>query len=247
MEILHANRNYLLVTTLLLIPLSLNAQMIGTVNVDLDVFGFTYHGQGAYSTPGNEWNGLTWHPNTGIAYSLVDTLQNPTPYAFSIQQGSYVAIENGNPTPNNSLFRDFWRVDSGALNNPAVSMGFQLQGFVPFSSNSILVYGVGDADGIGAAFTFGNTTLSTTGRPYNSNSLFTLGVDYQIFPNVIADAQGNINATWSNIPGQSQYGAFNGLQILSVPEPSTVAMLLSVGIAAMGFWYVKKRNSRVLF
>ena len=103
----------------------------------------------------------------------------------------------------------------------------------------LYLYGAGDVSDQGTAFTFGGNTAHTTGY---------LGSDYVLEANYIVmtastNASGEILGSWTNstltAPNNAN-GVFNGIQIVPVPEPTTL-LLLSLGGLLVGRQSAKKR------
>lgn len=86
------------------------------------------------------------------------------------------------------------------------------------------------SDSIGATITIGATTL-TVNNPNPSAGSFVEGENLLTFTNITADAAGNITATFTDESSSSLF-ALSGLQIQTVPEPSSTS-LIAAGLTAL--------------
>lgn len=92
-----------------------------------------------------------------------------------------------------------------------------------------------------STWTLGGTTKTSGVSDVTSPTGFIEGNDYVLFSG-IADSSGTITATWTK-QGSHAFSTFNGIQILAVPEPSTVALLgVCAGLPLLGvFRRLQKR------
>lgn len=141
-------------------------------------------------------------------------------------------VTGGGTSPSNDLLRDFAIATGGGTSF------FTISGLSAGGVYNIYLYGInGGYNSRGTSFTINSTTLSTVNTEANG-ATFTLGDNYVLFSNVTASLSGDISGSWtansavSGSYGVNNEGSFNGLQIVSVPEPSTWA-LLALGLGAL--------------
>lgn len=220
------------------------------INVDFQPGGFgggtsvTFAAQGAAPSPGDVWNVLA--PSTDgsangefgsggvfdfagdpmLWSGLVDSEGNATGVNVELFKGLPHAAFALNPLNGGdvnvaddakSLMRDFLTAASPNAVN--------ITGLVDGGRYNVFLYGVGDHGGATTTFTIGGTPQSTTGVPGGAHDL-TLGADYVVFENVVASS-GFIGISYERADGSD--GAFNGMQLVLVPEPST-GLLLGLGV-----------------
>jgi hypothetical protein len=134
----------------------------------------------------------------------------------------------------------------GTANNPLGS--FTLH-HVAAGTYNLFLYGENYDANRGAAFSLAAANggipvggLTSTFNTGNRNSLV-LGDNYVEFVGVTPDANGDISGLWgavSNpISGFSGEGDFNGLQLVTVPEPGAIALL---GLGLTGLFLVRRRK-----
>jgi len=136
----------------------------------------------------------------------------------------------------------------GTSSNPLGS--FTLNN-VAAGTYDLFLYGANYDYNRGAAFTItegGGTAVggftSTLNGLYGGTQHggFVLGDNYVEFTGVTVGADGTISGTWgtvNNPVGLSGEGDFNGLQLVAVPEPSTLAFL---GLGLAGLLAVRRRK-----
>lgn len=105
----------------------------------------------------------------------------------------------------------------------------------------IAIYSSGRVNTDASTWTLGGTTKTSGVSDVTSPTEFIEGNDYVLFSG-IADSSGTITATWTK-QGSHEFSSFNGIQILAVPEPSTVALLgVCAGLPLLGvFRRLQKR------
>jgi hypothetical protein len=130
---------------------------------------------------------------------------------------------------------------------PGVTGTFSLQ-HVPAGLYDLYLYGANYDDDRGARFIVGGQTVTIFNNPtadgQHPGTTFDLGANYTIFHNVTPDASGTISGTWDGqftnpMTGTSGEGDFNGLQLVMVPEPSTLAL---IGLGLAGLVAVRRRR-----
>jgi len=149
--------------------------------------------------------------------------------------------DNG-ATAGSVLGQPSWLLTSAAITQTAGT--FTLHN-VPAGTYSLYLYGANYDDTRGAAFsitTGGGTALNGITTTINSGqrTSFVLGDNYVVFNGVSPNANGDISGSWGDvsnpISGLSGEGDFNGLQLVqqaSVPEPSTLALTIGLGIGGL--------------
>lgn len=252
------NRNHTLFSAGLAAALALgcgraaNAGIIplGTVvNFDLTGgFGLTaYTGQGAAGGGGTTWNTTTNAlgpnsnnnvQNTYTYTGVVDSNGNPTSVGFSFdnQGGGYdnSVTPDTNPTDAQTLLQpyafDYYNTGDGSSSDPT----FSITGLESGGLYDVYVYAInGTYANRGTNVTIGSTTLSTANT---QNTSFVAGNNYVEFTNVAADNTGSITGTY--LPGTAPtFGGngeadFNGLQLVAVPEPTTLG-IFGAGLASL--------------
>ncbi len=103
---------------------------------------------------------------------------------------------------------------------------------VPAGTYNLYVFATNARAGVGGSFTVGSTTLATLNSTSSLSPLIA-GTDYVEFPNVTIPSGGGplvINAgdgTGLNV------GVMNGFQLVSTPEPGSIALLACGGLALL--------------
>jgi hypothetical protein len=177
--------------------------MAGVVNVDFGAAGL-YSGTAAASDTGTTWNQGVWNGTTpnlmesdGTTVSTVDvTITNPQSYyATGITS---------------TLMKDYIYRLNGTI-------FVDISGLAENADYDLYLYSAGGA--AGATFTFGTETATASGSP--AAEPWTLGGNYVVL-SVTSDAAGEISGEFSN---GTNYATLNGMQIVPVPEPATMALL----------------------
>ncbi len=214
----------------------------GTGNTD------SGHGTVPNGVPGNPY---AWHNGTTASGANLFSPTNPsqanvgnatsagahTPVTLAMTYGFDNGADGGaaQGTP-------AWMLNHAAVVNGASPTGtFTLQN-VPAGTYSVFLYGANFDNTRGASFTLssgtalgGITQSINTGVAGPANA-FVLGQTYVEFDGVTPDGSGNISGTWGAVnnpnSGLSGEGDLNGIQLVSVPEPSTMA-LFGLGVASL--------------
>jgi hypothetical protein len=134
-----------------------------------------------------------------------------------------------------------------AVAPPGVTGTFALQN-VPAGTYDLYLYGANYDDDRGARFIVGGQTVAIYNNPAvdgaHPGTNYDLGANYTVFHSVTPDGSGTISGTWDGqftnpFTGQSGEGDFNGLQLVLVPEPTSVALM---GLGVAGMLIVRRRK-----
>jgi len=141
------------------------------------------------------------------------------------------------------LMRDYLYLDHGSAPRTSIltisglnTMSGYVSGVTRFD---IAIYSSARISNDASAWTLDGTTKTSGVSDVTSPTEFLEGNDYVLFSG-IADNSGTITGTWTQA-GSDRFSSFNGIQIVAVPEPSTVALL---GISAMLPLLGVRRNLR---
>ncbi len=203
-----------------------------TINVDFNVSGGTagtYVGTGAYSLDtGTHWNAYTLGTGTSGSLMASDGTTS-TSVTFGLT-GWTVADDVSSSITTNcapALLNDY----AGA--NGTFTIGHLLAN----EEYQLYLYSTnGGWGGIATTFTVGTSTATAT--PDGSNpSGFIPGNNYVTLTGT-SDASGTLTGTFA----QSNWGAFNGIQIVGViPEPGTLVLLV-MGLFGLLCYAWRKRK-----
>jgi hypothetical protein len=224
------------------------------INVDFQPItgnGVTFSGVGAAPDSGTSWNGISVpHDNsfggTGgfisgaiTAAPLVDSLGNSSPITLTTDVGGGTFAAGGN----NSIFvadqYDLLRDQLLVFNDNVHTITLAN---VPVGLYDFYLYGVGDNFGApdsgsnrSTIFTVTGLTLgtgSTTGsQPTNG---LTLGEEYTLIQGIAPAVNGTISIAYQR-NGTAGEGAFNGFQMVAVPEPSAAISACLGAATLLGF------------
>ncbi len=208
------------------------AQTAVSINFEGDNTSVLAAGDIAGVIPSANFNNITGQNAT--VSGLLDSTGATTGIGLTFTgQGTWDANKEGN-------LDQF--VDSGGTNNHTMMSGYldlfqnntpavQLTGYSPGSLHDVYVYSLTAVDSRGGTFDVNGSTAQLVTN--HVSTAFVNNVNYLFFPAVAADGFGNININNdSSLTSPTLYReAINGVQVLSVPEPATVATIL--GGAAM--------------
>jgi hypothetical protein len=215
--------------------------------------------------PGNPYAAYGSHGNLSTAGSVlfgtggtIDGAGNPTsvPAGNATSHGLLSPItlsanfagDNG-ATANATLGQPSWLLSSAAIGSLAT---FTLR-HVPAGTYLVYCYGANYDNNRGTAFALSSGTAHNgIGATLNQNNgtrpgqSFLEGVNFVFFQNVKPDVNGDITITATpnpldgvgngNLPGEVDV---NGFQLVTIPEPSTVALL---GLGAAGLLMIRRRK-----
>jgi hypothetical protein len=133
-----------------------------------------------------------------------------------------------------------------ALNNSTQHV--ILDGMTPGAQFDLYLYGAGDSDNRDTIFSITDVNGLHTGTTTGSVSpdgnhpvahVLTFGGDYTVLSGIRADGTGKIDISYTHAGGSAE-GPFDGLQIVSVPEPSSIAL---VGLCLTGLAIARRRKN----
>ncbi len=212
-----------LLTLVLASTLAAQADLL-TVNFDAPggIGGTNYSGPGADTggVTSEYWNPITFDGTTSAGLASDDSTQ--TTVKFTDTSADYVS--SGGATAI-SLFTPFIRVDG---NNGNSGDDTETLSGVSAGVYDLYIYSQnGGYASRGGIFTLGSAVQTVTNN--GDQSSFVEGVNYTEFTNITLETAGSI--AFSYVPNPPQYGEgdLNGVQLVevaTVPEPSTWAMLL---------------------
>lgn len=209
------------------------------VNLDLDPSGEPlYTLQGAYVTgDAHHWNhGIGG--NGTFAFENLTASDGTTPTGWDVTLTLWGATGDGDAT--NALLGDFvYSYFAGATTGRLTLSGLTPNGaYQVYLYNSMANESMKYIMGAASDFT-GGSTQTVSGRPSSTNPSditganpsYTAGTDYTVFNNLTADGTGKIYGRFLSLLDNGG-GHLAGIQIISIPEPSSVALTIigAVGI-----------------
>lgn len=199
-----------------------SAQIV--VNIDFNQnTGTNFSGQGAFADPGHDfWNDVS-SATGGSGFLASDGV---TSTGISI----LVSGANGIGTGGNAPFADLLLFDYLFVVSPS-PVAFTISGLTAGQSYQFYFYSQAGGSGTtdrAAIFTLEGNTQSLTGFLAGAFVEGTNFVQFQVTPSGTS-----LSGTFArDLANSSNEAEFNGLQIIAVPEPSTVALLAcALGLA----------------
>jgi hypothetical protein len=181
---------------------------------------------------GSFWNGVGYYATNGTRSVTSPPLRlsdgtTPTTVTITLTNMAFFFTDNPSAAAAPDLLNDYFVAADGS--GPAV---FRIEHLRPGGSYDLYLFGsAAGYDSNGAEFRLENSSL--TPSPQSTSGLnspaFEAGVNYVVFTNVVASAQGMISGSWgpSGVATDQTEGEFNGLQIVSVADFPSPAFSLS--------------------
>jgi hypothetical protein len=210
------------------------------INVDFNSSGpgtsvGTFAGTGILG--GGTWNGVTVNQNAQAlaTTSLLDSTGAAS--GISVTIPAYQGAWNFASQPPSSwkpLMGDYLYVTAAGQSTATIN----LSGLGSSTAWDLVFYSA-SGQGEGSNFTIGATTKQTTDSG-GIGATLTVGDEYVVFNNIVSSGSGTISIAWENYgtPGS----VLNGLQIQSVPEPSSVFLVSSAALCGAAACRVRSRS-----
>jgi hypothetical protein len=220
--------------------LASTAAMAEVINVD---FGSTDGASGVYV-------GTAAAPDLGTLWNGVIPAANVTPFAS--YTSSTLADSLGNATAATVTLSNTWVYDGAAdsviapalmldyaftqASGAAASFTVSIDGLVPGGLYDLYLYS--DTGIQRTTFNVGGDVKNVLNTP--AQNAWTLGTNYQLYSSIPATG-GSIAVTVSGndfdpiTQTGAFYGVLNGLQVVAVPEPSSIAMLAAAAFGLAAF------------
>ena len=202
-----------------------------TINVDFNVTNggaaTTYSGTAAAPDAGTVWNGFTIgtksSPVTGTLTSAALNTSTGSPTGVTVTTGSYLSyLADENPAGfATTLFTDF--AYQQVLGPGGPNSTFSINHLNPLSSYDIYVYAQnGGYSNTASTFTVGGIT-KIANNDLGPGGSFVENTNYVRFTGVVPDGSGVISGTFNDFEPANN-AAFNGIQIVEIPEPAGLSL-----------------------
>ncbi len=226
---LSASRLLALLVAALLSAGTTTAQVV--VNIDFNAITGTFSGQGAFADPGQDfWNGVSSTAG-GSGFLASDGV---TSSGISIAVASVNGLGfGGSPALAPDLLADYLFVTGSNVGT------FTISGLTAGQSYEFYFYSVAGGSNTtnrGAIFTLAGSSLPVAG--FNV-ATFTEGTNFLKF--ALIPGGTSVSGSFAVAPGNSE-AEFNGLQIVAIPEASTLAYLLGGGAMALAGAFLLRRR-----
>lgn len=197
-----------------------------TINVDINgaETSGTYSGLGAAPAAGTTWNGVAPPGGPFISGPLVTSVGTPTNAQISL--GNYVAYDaDENPAAHApALLNDFIYQTTG-VSTTGPDGFFSVTNLDPGVYNLYLYAQNGGYSNTTTRFTVaGISQIVTNNDTAPGPGAFVPGVNYVVYPGLVVNTGGTIAGSF-NVAEAANNAAFNGLQLVLVPEPASAALL----------------------
>jgi hypothetical protein len=214
-----------------------------TINVDFNgaETSGTYTGVGAAPDAGTVWNGFAATGGPLTSGPLLDSAGNATGVTASINTYATYDADERAAAFAPALLNDFvFQTVNVDPNSPPGN--FSINGLNPALTYDLYLYGqnggyanttnVFTVQGGAPQMTTNNDATGIGGGGFGP-SAFVAGENYVVFAGVAPTAGGVISGTF-NVAEAANNAAFNGFQIVAVPEPASAAGLLALGGVLVG-------------
>lgn len=204
------------------------AASASVINVDFNSYSGTYTGTAAATDTGTYWNGNPGNPANG-QFNNLKASDGTTTTTASVTFGDPAYFNAYGPVSVaiNTLLNDYFydRTSSGGgPDHTGLSYTFTLSGLNAGQDYNLYLYGNN------IAFTVDGVSQGLSGNVTSADP-WVEGKSYALFSNVAADSNGDIAVTWGRNGSATGMYLVNGLQIATVPEPTSASLLL-LGLSA---------------
>jgi hypothetical protein len=205
---------------------SARAQLIDVNFYSAGFGGSAASGAAVVGTATDQWNGIAADSGFGGPINLVDANGNATfvTLSYNSPSGGAVVSANANIQPNASLMYDY------LFNNNGSGITVTLGGLAASTPYDLYIY-LASNDGGGSARAANVTANLASGTATGNPETSFINGDNYLLLDVTSSALGTINiAETDALANTSGEVDMNGLQITSVPEPSTLFLFVVGGL-----------------